>query len=187
MNRHSTFSQFAVRFARVLRTLQRHRQFGGKAAVQAACFQVGLRVRGNRQQDRAVGGLRHRAVFVLQMKEFQVHIAVGGVCMHRASTVVDLDVAVHGAQILYRFDAGDAQCAIHRAQVLDVRTARHAELVGVAGKSVPRVIHMKNATVHQILDRIVDTYMNDAGSGHNVWIYRECRVGGETFAEVRVL
>jgi hypothetical protein len=68
-----------------------------------------------------------------------------------------------------------------------VRTARHAELVGVAGKSVPRVIHMKNATVHQILDRIVDTYMNDAGSGHNVWIYRECRVGGETFAEVRVL
>jgi hypothetical protein len=68
-----------------------------------------------------------------------------------------------------------------------VRTARHAEMLGVAHKSVPKVIHMKNATVQQILDRIVDTYMNDAGNGHNVWIYRECRVGSETFAEVRVL
>jgi hypothetical protein len=27
----------------------------------------------------------------------------------------------------------------------------------------------------------------NGNSLHNVWIYRECRVGGETFAEMRVL
>ncbi len=69
-----------------------------------------------------------------------------------------------------------------------VRIARHAEMVGVAAKSAPRVIHMKNATVQQILDRIVDSYMGENGNAlHNVWIYRECRVAGETFAEMRVL
>ncbi len=69
-----------------------------------------------------------------------------------------------------------------------VRAARHADLVSVDGKSGPRVLHMKNATVQQILDRMVDSYMGENGNGlHNVWIYRECRVGGETFAEVRVL
>jgi hypothetical protein len=69
-----------------------------------------------------------------------------------------------------------------------VRTARHAEMVGVAAKSEPRVIHMKNATVQQILDRIVDSYMGENGNAlHNVWMYRECHIGGETFAEIRVL
>lgn len=69
-----------------------------------------------------------------------------------------------------------------------VRTARHAELVSVGRKSAPKVLHMKNATVLEILDRIVDSYMGDNGNAlHNVWIYRECRVAGETFAEVRVL
>ena len=69
-----------------------------------------------------------------------------------------------------------------------VRTARHAEMVGVAARSAPRVIHMKDATVQQILDRIVDSYMGENGNAlHNVWMYRECRVGGETFAEMRVL
>jgi hypothetical protein len=69
-----------------------------------------------------------------------------------------------------------------------VRASRHADLVRVDGKSGPRVLHMKNATVQQILDRMVDSYMGENGNGlHNVWIYRECRVGGETFAEVRVL
>ena len=69
-----------------------------------------------------------------------------------------------------------------------VRTARHAELLGVAKKSAPTVLHMKNATVQEILDRIVDSYMGENGNSlHNVWMYRECSVGGETFAEVRVL
>jgi hypothetical protein len=69
-----------------------------------------------------------------------------------------------------------------------VRTSRHSELVGVARKSTPQVLHMKNASVREILDRIVDSYMGENGNSlHNVWIYRECRVGGETFAEMRVL
>jgi hypothetical protein len=69
-----------------------------------------------------------------------------------------------------------------------VRASRHADLVRVDGKSGPKVLHMKNATVQQILNRMVDSYMGENGNGlHNVWIYRECRVGGETFAEVRVL
>jgi hypothetical protein len=69
-----------------------------------------------------------------------------------------------------------------------VRTARHAELLAVGRKSAPTVIHMKNATVQQILDRMVDSYMGENGNSlHNVWMYRECRVGGETFAEIRVL
>jgi hypothetical protein len=69
-----------------------------------------------------------------------------------------------------------------------VRTARHAELLGVAKKSAPTVLHMKNATVQEILDRMVDSYMGENGNSlHNVWMYRECSVGGETVAEVRVL
>lgn len=69
-----------------------------------------------------------------------------------------------------------------------VRTARHSEVASTAARSAPKVIHMKNATVQQILDRIVESYAgSDDGAQRNVWMYRECQAGGETFAEMRVL
>ena len=55
-------------------------------------------------------------------------------------------------------------------------------------KQSPTVIHLKNATVQEIMDRIVDSYRAPAGSGlHKVWVYRECQSGVETVVEVKVL
>jgi hypothetical protein len=54
-------------------------------------------------------------------------------------------------------------------------------------KQRPTVVHMKNATVQEIMDRIVDSYRAPAGSGlHKVWVYRECQSGAETVVEVKV-
>jgi hypothetical protein len=56
------------------------------------------------------------------------------------------------------------------------------------GKHRTAVIHMKNATVQDIMDRILDSYPTVAGSGlHKVWVYRECQRGAETLVEIRVL
>lgn len=56
------------------------------------------------------------------------------------------------------------------------------------GKRKTAVIHMKNATVQDIMDRILDSYPAPAGSGlHKVWVYRECQRGAETLVEIRVL
>jgi len=58
----------------------------------------------------------------------------------------------------------------------------------VGAKRSPAIIHLKNSTVQEIMDRIVDSYRAPAGSGlHKVWVYRECQKGAETFIEVRVL
>jgi len=56
------------------------------------------------------------------------------------------------------------------------------------GKHKTAIIHMKNATVQDIMDRILDSYPTPAGSGlHKVWVYRECQRGAETLVEIRVL
>ncbi|MBZ5531702.1 MAG: hypothetical protein LAO20_09745 [Acidobacteriia bacterium] len=69
-----------------------------------------------------------------------------------------------------------------------VRFARQTSSRSVAPrKQRPTVVHMKNATVQEIMDRIVDSYRAPAGSGlHKVWVYRECQSGAETVVEVRV-
>lgn len=46
------------------------------------------------------------------------------------------------------------------------------------------VIHMKKATVEQIIERIAASYRN---GGSRLWSYRECRRGAETLVEVKIL
>jgi hypothetical protein len=54
-------------------------------------------------------------------------------------------------------------------------------------KTAPTVIQVKNATVAEILDRIVAGYRSeDNVSTYHLWVYRECRSGAETFVEIRV-
>ena len=54
-------------------------------------------------------------------------------------------------------------------------------------KTAPTVIQLKNATVAEILDRIVAGYRSENnGSPYHLWVYRECRSGAETFVEIRV-
>jgi len=49
--------------------------------------------------------------------------------------------------------------------------------------SSPMVLEVKNRTVAEILDRIAAGYRNDPPK---VWLYEECRSGGETLVDVRV-
>jgi hypothetical protein len=70
---------------------------------------------------------------------------------------------------------------VHFARTSSPRSAPGA-------KRAPAIIHLKNATVQEIMDRILDSYRAPAGSGlRKVWLYRECQRGAETFIEVRVL
>jgi hypothetical protein len=72
---------------------------------------------------------------------------------------------------------------------------RHVQFARQSAGSAPpeakhktTVIHLKNATVQEIMDRILDSYPTSAGSGlHKVWVYRECQRGAETLVEIRVL
>jgi hypothetical protein len=66
----------------------------------------------------------------------------------------------------------------------DVRFARHDSTQGARRKRAVVVVHMKDATVEEIVQRIVASY--PAGT-HKFWLYRECRAGAETVVEVKVL
>lgn len=69
-----------------------------------------------------------------------------------------------------------------------VQFARQSQGSTVAGaRQKPAVIHMKNATVQEIMDRILDSYHPPASAGwHKVWVYRECQRATGTLVEVRV-
>lgn len=69
-----------------------------------------------------------------------------------------------------------------------VQFARQSEAsVTAGGRQKPTVIHMKNATVQEIMDRILDSYHVPPGPGwHKVWVYRECQRANGTQVEVRV-
>jgi hypothetical protein len=55
-------------------------------------------------------------------------------------------------------------------------------------KTSPTVIQVNNATVAEILDRIVSGYRAQSSFPlYRLWVYRECRSGAETFVEIRVL
>jgi hypothetical protein len=66
----------------------------------------------------------------------------------------------------------------------DVRFARRTPAPRARHKQAVVVVHMKDATVEEIVQRIVGSY--PAGT-HNLWLYRECRAGAETVVEVKVL
>ncbi len=85
---------------------------------------------------------------------------------------------------LWKTDEVAAYMARHNVHFARTRSASFA----AGAKRAPAIIHVKNATVQEIMDRILDSYRAPAGSGlHKVWIYRECQRGAETFVEVRVL
>ncbi len=68
-----------------------------------------------------------------------------------------------------------------------IRPARGAQTVA-AKKTAPVVIQMKNVTVSDILDRIVETHHADSDAGRfTLWIYRECRSGAETIVDFKLL
>ncbi len=71
----------------------------------------------------------------------------------------------------------------------DVRFARQVPGPRPKRKHGVVVVHMKNATVEEIVERIVASYpaAQSASGTHKVWLYRECRNGAETLVEVRVL
>lgn len=65
----------------------------------------------------------------------------------------------------------------------DLRSARSSTKQTRRSRGVV-VIHMKNATVEQIVQRIAASYPN---GGSRFWSYRECRRGPETLVEVKIL
>lgn len=71
----------------------------------------------------------------------------------------------------------------------DVRFARHETVPRPRRKRAVVVVQMKNATVEEIVQRIVASYpaAQSASGAHKVWLYRECRAGAETVVEVKVL
>jgi hypothetical protein len=70
-----------------------------------------------------------------------------------------------------------------------VRFARGGAAPRAQRKRAVVVVHMKDATVEEIVQRIVASYpAAQSGSGaHKVWMYRECSAGAETVVEVKVL
>lgn len=71
----------------------------------------------------------------------------------------------------------------------DVRFARQGTGARARRKHAVVVVHMKNATVEEIVERIVASYpaAQSVAGGQKVWLYRECNSGAETLVEVKVL
>ena len=71
----------------------------------------------------------------------------------------------------------------------DVRFARQGTGTRARRKHAVVIVHMKNATVEEIVERIVASYpaAQSVAGGHKVWLYRECSSGAETLVEVKVL
>ncbi len=61
------------------------------------------------------------------MRQLQAHIAVGGVRMNAPAGLKDFDVAIHGVQVFHGFDSGNAQRAVHRADMLDAGAVRNMD------------------------------------------------------------
>ncbi|HSM86142.1 MAG TPA: hypothetical protein VLT16_08325 [Candidatus Limnocylindrales bacterium] len=64
----------------------------------------------------------------------------------------------------------------------DVRFAR-ADAAAARGRQPVVIIHMKNSTVQEIVERITA----GARGTQKIWIYRECRTGAETLVQVKIL
>ncbi|HEX7287545.1 MAG TPA: hypothetical protein VF532_15260 [Candidatus Angelobacter sp.] len=70
-----------------------------------------------------------------------------------------------------------------------VRFARQGAAPRSRRKRAVVVVHMKDSTVEEIVQRIVASYpaAQSRSGAHRVWMYRECRAGAETVVEVKVL
>src|SRR5712692_5285543 len=129
MNRSAAAAQSAMHFPGTLAALHRYWEFGREVSIQTASFDIRLHVGWHGEDEGTVCGFRCGAGFVWKMRQLQVHIAVGGVGMNVSAGLKDFDVAVHGVQVFHGFDAGNAQRAVHRADVLDAGAVRNMDSV----------------------------------------------------------
>jgi hypothetical protein len=68
-----------------------------------------------------------------------------------------------------------------------LRVARHGHDRATVRRTAPTVIQVKNATVADILDRMVSGYRSgDSTPLYRLWAYRECRSGTETLIDVEM-
>jgi hypothetical protein len=68
-----------------------------------------------------------------------------------------------------------------------MRVARASHAAGKVIKTSPTVIQTKNATVEQILDRMVDGYHTSGGRPlYRAWAYRECQRKTGTWIEIGI-
>ena len=68
-----------------------------------------------------------------------------------------------------------------------MRVARAAHGRGKVIRTSPTVIQTKNATVEQILDRMVDGYRTSSGRPlYRAWAYRECQSNAGTMIEIGI-
>jgi hypothetical protein len=59
------------------------------------------------------------------MRQLDAHVSIGGVSANIAAGLEYFDVSVHGVQVFYVIQAGDAQSAVDRADVFDVHAVRN--------------------------------------------------------------
>lgn len=68
-----------------------------------------------------------------------------------------------------------------------MRVARASHAAGKVIKTSPTVVQTKNATVDQILDRMVDGYRASSGRPlYRAWAYRECQSKAGTLIEIGI-
>ncbi len=120
-------SQFAMHLPGPLGTLHRNRQFGKEVSIQAASFDVRLHVGRHGQNQRAVRRFSGGAGLLRKTRQLQVDVAVGSVRMDAPAGLKHFDITVYRVQIFHGFNAGNAQRAVHRADMLDARTVRNVD------------------------------------------------------------
>jgi hypothetical protein len=67
-----------------------------------------------------------------------------------------------------------------------MRVARPSHRAGKVIRTSPTVIQTKNATVEQILDRMVDGYRSGGRPLYRAWAYRECQSKSGTLIEIGI-
>lgn len=116
----------------------------------------------------------------------------GGVrVLDRAVTAGLLKVRIPEFTVVEDRDAETALAALWRTPevirymaVHDLRFARSGGIQHARRGRGVVVVHMKNATVEAIVQRIAGSYPNKAG---RFWSYRECRRGAETLVAIKIL
>ncbi len=96
MNGSAAAPQFAVHFPGTLGAFHGDREFGIEVSIQAPSFHVCLHVGWHGKDQGTVGSFRCGPGLVLQMRQLQVHIAIGGVRMDAPAGLEHFNIAVHG-------------------------------------------------------------------------------------------
>lgn len=111
--------------------------------------------------------------------------------LDRAVTASLLKVRIPEFTVVEDRDAETALAALWRTPEVvrymadhDLRFARNNHTKPARRRAGVVVVHMKNATVEEIVQRIAASYPNKAG---RFWSYRECQRGAETLVEIKIL